>query len=100
MRYPATLIKKPNGSYSVTFPDLPEAEHAAGADISDALNEGRRAFLKALPLYVLVTASKRRTPALQHHAEHGRFISSLHMIIKNKPEPVAVASKYLPGASQ
>lgn len=97
MRYPATLIKKPNGSYSVTFPDLPEAEHAAGADISDALNEGRRAFLKALPLYVL---DNEALPRYSITLSMDDIISSLHMIIKNKPEPVAVASKYLPGASQ
>ncbi|MCX9019050.1 type II toxin-antitoxin system HicB family antitoxin [Citrobacter portucalensis] len=74
MRYPATLIKKPNGSYSVTFPDQPEAEHAAGADISDALNEGRRAFLKALPLYVLDNEALPRPSAA-----HPRYSITLSM---------------------
>lgn len=102
IKYPAYLIKLPDGSYSATFPDLPEAAPATGADIEDTLREGRRAFLKALPLFILDNDCLPRPSA-----KHPRYsitltlddmiVSLPHeqaMVIKDQPEPQAVSSEY------
>lgn len=105
IKYPATLIRALGGGYSATFPDLPEAEPAIGADIEDALREGRRAFMKALPLYIQDNECLPRPSAT--HPRYSITLTmedimsmlpnELKMMVDNQPEPTAFPRKYLPG---
>src|SRR5208337_4824635 len=50
MKFPVNLAKEPEGGYTVTFPDIPEAI-TCGTDIEDALYHAKDALESAMDFY-------------------------------------------------
>lgn len=50
MKFPVNLAKEPEGGYTVTFPDIPEAI-TFGTDIEDALYHAKDALESAMDFY-------------------------------------------------
>ena len=51
MYYPVILAPQPEGGFTVTFPDIPEAI-SQGEDVEDALLHGADALESALDFYI------------------------------------------------
>jgi antitoxin HicB len=59
MKFPVKLTKEPEGGYTVTFPDIPEAI-TCGEDVDDALSHAKDALEAAIDFYL---EDKRPVPA-------------------------------------
>jgi len=51
MKFPVKLLKEPEGGYTVTFPDIPEAI-TCGTSVEDALLHAVDALTSALDFYI------------------------------------------------
>jgi antitoxin HicB len=50
MKFPVKLLKEPEGGYTVTFPDIPEAI-TCGTSVEDALHHAKDALESAMDFY-------------------------------------------------
>jgi antitoxin HicB len=99
MRFPVNLAKEPEGGYTVTFPDIPEAI-TCGTDIEDALCHARDALESAMDFYF---DDKRPVPAPskpkrgQHLVELPASVSAkvilLNEMAAQKVRPVELARR-------
>jgi antitoxin HicB len=81
MKYPANLAKEPEGGYTVTFPDIPEAI-TCGTGIEDALYHAKDALESAMDFYF---DDKRPVPA-PSKPKRGQYLVEL---------PASVSAKVL-----
>lgn len=81
MKFPVNLAKEPEGGYTVTFPDIPEAI-TCGTDVEDALYHAKDALESAMDFYF---EDKRPVPAPSKPKRGQRMVEL----------PISVAAKVL-----
>ena len=68
LRYPVEIIEDTNGSFLITFPDIPEAA-SVGEDLEEALLEAEEGLAVALEFYF----DDRRTIPLPSKPKDGQY---------------------------
>jgi antitoxin HicB len=81
MKFPVKLLKEPEGGYTVTFPDIPEAI-TCGTSVEDALQHAKDALESAMDFYF----EDRRPIPSPSRPKKGQYVVEL---------PPSVAAKVL-----
>jgi antitoxin HicB len=99
MKYPVKLKKEPEGGYTVTFPDIPEAI-TYGESIEDALYHAKDALESAMDFYF---EDRRQVPSPsqakrgQHYVEVSSSLSAkillLNEMVSQKVRPAELARR-------
>jgi antitoxin HicB len=99
MYYPVILAPQPEGGFTVTFPDIPEAI-SQGEDVEDALLHGADALESALDFYIedgkaipMPSKAKRGQKVIELPASYAAKILLLNEMAEQKVRPAELARR-------